>query len=115
MKRSNNTAMISLAAIGLFLSGAATANSWLPELAPQSTVDMCVAQIADHADYTAATRVRHEVKSEQRRTVGHTLRIDTLVYGNNDGKLIREYATKCVVGNGLEPVRFTIEEVADGS
>ncbi|MGI9233563.1 MAG: hypothetical protein ACR2RD_08035 [Woeseiaceae bacterium] len=115
MKRSNTTAMISLAGIGLFFSAVATANSWLPELVPQSSVDMCVAQIADHADYTAATRVRHEVKSEQRRTVGHTLRIDTLVYGNSDGKLIREYATKCVVGNGLEPVVFVIEETVDGA
>ncbi|MGI9236916.1 MAG: hypothetical protein ACR2QZ_05935 [Woeseiaceae bacterium] len=115
MKRSKTTAMISLAAIGLFFSAVATANSWLPELAPQSTVDACVAQIADHADYTAATRVRHEVKAEQRRAVGHTLRIDTLVYGDSDGKLIREYATKCVIGNGLEPVTFVIEKTADHS
>jgi len=115
MTRSTTTAMTSLAALGLFFSAAANANSWFPELAPQSTVDMCVAQIADHADYTAAARVRHEIESEQRRSVGHTLRIDTLVYGGSDGKLIREYATKCVVGNGLEPVKFVIRETENGS
>jgi hypothetical protein len=110
MKRSNTSATIALATLGLLLSAAATADSWSAELAPQSTVDMCVAEIAEHADYSEAARVRHEIESEQRRTVGHTLRIETLVYGGTDGKLIREYATRCVVGNGLEPVRFVIKE-----
>jgi len=115
MKRSTTIALNSMAVVGLFFSAAASANSWLPELAPQSTVDMCVAEIADHADYSEAARVRHEIESEQRRTVGHTLRIDTRVYGGNDGKLIREYATKCVVGKGLEPVKFVIRETVNGS
>lgn len=115
MNRSKTRAMISLATLGLLISTASMAHPWFSDVAPQSSVDMCVAEIADHADYSQAARVRHEVESEHRRTVGHILRIDTRVYGQSDGKLVREYTTKCIVGVGLEPVRFVIRETADAS
>jgi len=105
-----NLLMITLATLGLFFSASATANDLSPDLAPKSTVDRCVAEISDHADYTAATRVRHDVESEERRTVGHILRIDTLVYGDTDGRLLREYKTRCVVGASIEPLYFEIKE-----
>jgi hypothetical protein len=110
MKDQKNVLITVLAVLGLFFSTSSIADGLDPDLAPQNTVNICVAKISDHADYTAATRVRHEVESEQRRTIGHILRIDTLVYGDADGKLLREYATKCVVGNSLKPLRFEIEE-----
>jgi len=115
MKSRKNLAIISLAMLSLTFSAASMANSAFSKMPPQRSVEMCVAEIADHADYATATRVRHDVESEQRHTVGHILRIDTRVYGNADGKLIREYATKCVVGNGNEPYRFKIEEVLSRS
>jgi hypothetical protein len=91
------------------------ANDVSSDLAPKSTVDTCVAEISDRADYTAATRIRHDVESEQRRTVGHILNIDTLVYGDTDGRLLRTYATRCVVGAGPEPLYFEIKENRSGS
>lgn len=115
MRNQNNVLMISLATLGLLFSASSMANDLSSELAPKSTVDRCVAEISDYADYTAATRVRHDVESEQRRTVGHILRIDTLVYGDTDGKLLREYLTRCVVGNGTEPLHFEIRETRSRS
>ena len=115
MKRNNTTALISLATLGMLFAAASTANPWFPETAPPSSVDMCVAEIAGYADYTDATRVRHDIESRERRTVGHILRINTRVYGGEDDTLVREYATECTVGKGAEPVRFLIHEKANAS
>jgi len=41
----------SLAVLGLVSSAVAQADSMFPTIAPQSTVDLCVTQIAGHADY----------------------------------------------------------------
>ena len=110
MKDQKIVVMTALAVLGMFLSAGSMANDLSPDTAPQSTIKICVAEISDFADYTAATRVRHEVDSEKRRTIGHILRIDTLVYGDTDGRLLHKYVSKCVVGNGPEPVRFEIKE-----
>lgn len=115
MKDQKNVVMGALATLGLFVSAGATADFAFPELAPQHTVDVCVAEISGHANYVGATRVRHEVESTQRRTIGHILRIDTRVYGEIEDEVIREYATKCVVGRGDEPVSFKIRETIAGS
>ena len=115
MKRKKTKAVISLATLGLLFAVASTANPWFPETAPRSSVDMCVAEIAGYADYTDATRVRHDIESRERRTVGHILRISTRVYGGEDDTLVREYATECTVGKGSEPLRFLIHETANES
>lgn len=110
MKSYKITAMTALAAFGLFFSASSAASFEFPELAPQSTVDACVAEIADRAQYDDAARVRHEIESKARRTVGHVLKISTLVYGPEEGQPIREYATWCVVGVGEKPVRFEMTD-----
>lgn len=115
MRRNNTSAMISLAVLGLLFAAASTANPWFPETAPRSSVDLCVTEIAGYADYTDATRVRHDIESRERRSVGHILRINTRVYGGEDGTLVREYATECTVGKGAAPVRFLIHETAIAS
>ena len=115
MRQQKNALKITLATLSLSFSAASVADNLSPDIAPQSTVDTCVAEISDRADYTAATRVRHDVESEARRTVGHILRIDTLVYGDADGKLLRQYVTRCVVGNGPEPLHFEIRETRSRS
>lgn len=110
MKDQKNVLMTAVAIMALSFSANSTASDQSPEIAPQSTIKICVAEISDFADYTAATYVRHEVDSQKRRAIGHILWIDTLVYGDADGKLLHKYVTKCVVGNGAEPVRFEIKE-----
>lgn len=107
----NKQVAASIAVLGLVISAGAQADSLFPQMAPQSTVDFCVTQIADHADYSGAIRVRHEVESKERRSIGHELRIDTRVYGDTEEQLIREYATTCAVGNSQRPLTFRIREI----
>ena len=99
-----------LAAAGLFISASIQAMPGFTEDAPQSTIDICVAQIADHANYNNATRVRHEVESRQRRISGHILKINTTVYGVDGEEVIREYATTCAVSDRQETKLFKIRE-----
>jgi len=110
-----NAALIALTALGLFFSGTAMANDLFTEVAPQHQVESCVAEISDYANYDDAKLVRHHVESKQRRTIGHILRIDTRVYGDTEDEVIREYATKCVVGISEKPLKFTIRELGDGA
>ena len=107
-------AVRSLAAIGLvILSGTTLASNY--EFAPDGDVDLCVAEIQAHADYTGAGRVRHHVESSKRNTVGYSLKIDTTVYADIDGEAIRAYKAVCVVTSGKKPLKFTIREIGDES
>ena len=111
MRTINTKTMISLALMGLFFTVASTqADYGYAHEAPQDKIDLCVATIADQANYDDATYVRHEVTSKARATIGHTLNISTLVYDEADGQLIREYRTLCAVSNRPEPVAFKIRE-----
>ncbi len=111
MRTINTKTAISLALLGMFFTvGAAQAEYGYPEVAPQETIDACVAEIAKKANYEEANYVRHEVRSKARATIGHTLNINTLVYNEADGQVIREYRTLCAVSNRPEPVAFKIRE-----
>mgnify|MGYP001811842860 CR=1 FL=1 len=102
---------IALALIGMFFTAAsARADYGIPEVAPQDKIDVCIETIGTHANYDDATYVRHEVASKARATIGHTLKISTLVYDETDGQLIREYRTLCAVSKRPEPVAFRIRE-----
>ena len=111
MRTFNTKTAISLTLMGLFLTVAsAQADYAYPDVASQEKIDLCVAAIADQANYDEADHVRHEVTSKARATLGHTLKISTLVYGDDDGQVIREYRTMCAVSNRPEPVAFKIRE-----
>ena len=103
--------ILSAAAL-IVLSGSASAaqNEWT-EI--QAEIDSCVAVVADHADYTDASRVRHEIVSVKERTVGYKLTIETSIYANTDDAAIREYATSCVVNGNNPPMQFSIDETSD--
>ena len=100
-----------IAVVGLVIAAGAQAGPLFPKIAPKSTVDYCVQQIGEHADYNDARLVRHEIESKERRSIGHELRIDTRVYGDTEDQLIREYATVCAVGNSQRTLSFRITEV----
>ncbi len=111
MRTFSTKTMISLALMGLFFTAAAAqADYGYPDVAPQDKIDLCIAAIAEQANYDEANYVRHEVSSKARATIGHTLNISTLVYSETDGELIREYRTLCAVSNRPEPVAFKIRE-----
>ncbi len=81
---------VSVAVAGLSISGNALAMPGFTQHAPYSSVEICIAKISDQADYQDAARVRHEVDSEERRIGGHTIKIDTRVFGADGSESIRE-------------------------
>jgi hypothetical protein len=102
--------LTSLAALALFAPIGASAGTAASELAPVEKVDACVAAITARADYSEASRVRHEVLSKKRRRLGHKLVIDTTVFGKPNGKVIRKYAAICYVSYGDTPIRIEITD-----
>lgn len=75
----------------------------------------CIDEIGNHADYTDANQVRHEIVVTKRRTIGHKLDIRTSVYMDSTDNAIRAYATKCVVYRDNKPVRFKVSEIDAGA
>ena len=110
MKISKYAVSTSLAIVGLVISSNAAALPGFYEQAPASSVQICVAQIGEQANYADAGRVRHEVDSKERRVNGHTIAIDTTVFSASGDEVIREYATVCVVTDDTEMKRFKIRE-----
>ena len=100
----------SLAIAGLVVSSSAFALPLASEQAPESTIKQCIAEVAEHANYEDAGRVRHVVDSKERRFSGHKLKIDTTVFGIDGSEVIREYATVCSVSDGAELRHFKIKE-----
>ena len=100
----------SLAIAGLVVSSSAFALPLASEQAPESTIKQCIAEVAEHANYEDAGRVRHVVDSKERRFSGHKLIIDTTVFGIDGSEVIREYATVCSVSDGAELRHFKIKE-----
>lgn len=110
MKISKFAASTSLAVAGLFLSGSAFALPGFVKQVPMSSVEQCVVQIGEQANYEDAGHVRHEVDSEERRVGGHTMTIKTIVFGADGDEVIREYATVCAVSGKSETKKFKIRE-----
>lgn len=110
MKISKNAVSVSLAILGLVISGSAFAMPGFTKQVPMSSVEQCVVQIGEQANYENAGRVRHEVDSEERRVGGYTLTIKTFVFGADGSEVIREYATFCAVSGKSETKKFKIRE-----
>jgi hypothetical protein len=73
-------------------------------------ISSCVAAVADQANYSDATKVRHAVVGVKERTVGYKLTIETSLYNDTSDIAIREYATSCVVNGNNKPMKFSISE-----
>lgn len=108
MKISQYAVSTSLAIVGLVFSANAFAMPEFAEPVPMSSVEQCVVQIGEQANYENAGRVRHEVDSEKRRVGGHTMRIKTIVFDDDGNEVIRKYATVCAVSAKSETKVFKI-------
>ncbi len=95
---------------GLAAASNAVATPGFPKPAPMSSAEQCVAEIGEQANYDNAGRVRHEVDSKERRVGGHTITIDTTIFGADGTEVIREYATVCAVSAKSETRAFKIKE-----
>ena len=114
MKTASMKASISLALVGLFMSAVALAGN-VPTVPPSESIDACLAEIRENADYSQAGKVRHDLRQFGHRSLAYKLRIATAVYDEAGEKVIREYSTKCIVYGGDEPVFFKIEETNAGA
>lgn len=110
MKISKYVASTALAIAGLVSSGSAFAMPGFVKQVPMSSVEQCVVQIGEQANYENAGHVRHEVDSRERRVGGHTMTIKTIVFGDEGNEVIREYATVCAVSGNSETKKFKIRE-----
>ena len=110
MKISQYAVSTSLAIVGLVFSANAFAMPEFVEPVPMSSVEQCVVQIGEQANYENAGRVQHEVDSEKRRVGGHKMTIKTIVFGADGDEVIREYATVCSVSDDAELRHFKIKE-----
>ena len=99
----NRKTALSLVLMSLFAADLAFASSPFDEQAPQSSVDICVAEVANNADFAGANSVLHTVESKPRSISGYKVSIRTIVYGDDDGTVIREYAANCAI-NKLEQI-----------
>lgn len=104
-----NKAILSLALTGLFVLAAPAGAATVEESGIANEVKSCVAEVRERLDYSDATRIRHDVKAIERRTVGYRLKIRTSVYGEAEGKAIRAYAATCVVNGDNVPLSFSID------
>ncbi len=102
--------VVSVAVAGLIVSGNALAMPGFTQQAPFSSIEICIRQISDQADYHDAARVRHAVDSEERRIGGHTIKIETQVFGADGAELIREYATVCTMSSKQETQHFVLKQ-----
>ena len=110
MKISKYAVSIPLAIVGLVFSASAFAMPAFVKPVPMSSVEQCVVQIGEQANYENAGHVRHEVESEERRVGGHKMIIKTIVFGADGDEVIREYATVCAISAKSETKKFKIRE-----
>ena len=100
---------IALTLAGLLAANVAFAVPGFSSEAPQSSVDTCVAAVAENADYADAASIMHNVETEERRVSGHKMNIRTIVFGEGD-TVIREYASRCAINDHDEIKRFRIRQ-----
>ena len=101
----NRKTFVSLALVGLFAAEIVFASPAFVDVAPASSIETCVAEVSNNADYSDAGSVQHSVDSKPRSVSGYTVSIKTIVYGENDESVLREYRSHCAI-NKLDQIRF---------
>jgi hypothetical protein len=94
-------------------AGPVAANKY-EQAALDQGIRSCIIELGEHADYSEASQVRHEIVVTKRRSLGHRLDIRTSVYSDGD-QAIRAYATRCVVYRDNTPFRFSVSEFDTGA
>ena len=106
----NRKTLIALTLAGMFVADFAMGAPSFDDKVPQSSLDACVAEVSNNADYDGASDVLHFVESKPRSISGFTVWIRTEVH--NGEAVIREYRSKCAT-NRLDQIRnFRIRDKA---
>lgn len=106
----NRKTTVSFALIGLFAANVAFALPGFTSEASASSVDACLAKVADSADFANARSIVHNVETEDRRVSGHKMSIQTIMYADDGSTVIREYASTCAINGQDEVQRFKIRQ-----
>ena len=101
---------VSIALMGLFAANVALAVPGFSTEAPQASVDACIAAVKENVSFEEAGSVLYNVETEDRRVSGHKMSIQTLVYGDTDESLIREYKAVCAINDDAEIKMFNIRQ-----
>ncbi len=73
------------------------------------SVQACLSEINDRADYSTASRVRHWVHDiRQTRRTRMRIRIETTVYARHSGEAREEYVTSCLIAGPDHVLDFRI-------
>ena len=105
-----NKAVTSIILAGIYAFASPANAATAEESGVAHEVNSCVAEVREQLDYTDAARVRHDVMAIERRTVGYTLKIRTMLYDVADDQAIRAYAATCIVNGDNPPLSFEIRE-----
>jgi hypothetical protein len=106
----NRKIAVSLTLIGLFAANIAFAVPGFSTDASPASIDACLAEVADKADFANARSITHNVETEDRRVAGHKMSIQTIMYSADGETVIREYASTCAVNGQDEVQRFKIRQ-----
>lgn len=106
----NRKIAVSLTMIGLFAANVALAVPGFSTDASPSGVDTCLAEVSNNVDLSNGTSILHDIKTEDRRISGHTMRIRTYVYGIDGETVIREYAASCAINGQDQIKRFRMRQ-----
>lgn len=101
----NRKTALSLILISLFVANVAFAAPTLDSKAPRSSIETCVAEVSNNADYSDAGNVTHSVDSKPRSVSGYDVSIRTIVYGESGDTVIRRYVSKCSI-NRQDEIRY---------
>ena len=85
----HNKAVVSIILAGLYVAASPAIAATPAEAGVEHEVNSCVAEVRENLNYTDAARVRHDVMAIERRTVGYTLKIRTMLYDVADDQPIR--------------------------
>ncbi len=110
MKISKSILAIVLIGSNFVAATGSNAAGAIAEYPANLSIERCVQEIYATADFDGAASVRHNVSVNERRSGRQVMKIETLVFGDEQETLIREYATVCGVSPNASPDVFRLHE-----
>ena len=107
-----NKVLTTMLATALTLIGGTVTNAAPVATAYAEEVRSCVAQMAEHANYDDATRVRHTIVLLEETRLRYKFTIGTSVFTDSDDLAARQYDALCVVLGGGTPLKFRVNAEA---
>lgn len=110
MSMNSRAVSVVLAVVGLVVTADASARSIFLEPAPESSIQLCVEQIGEQANYTGSNRVLHDVNTKARRVDGHKVYVKTQVFAADTSEVLRKYKTVCSMSDESVMKRIAVKE-----